>query len=198
MRWKVGKKMPITSAKPDLAGIVRRAEEGAAAAKDPELQRVAFVRLLDHLLNAPADDEASTASSVVDPLGSPQQRLDEVSMYFQLEPERVNHLVDLSTPEPRLLLTPDEVPGESTVATRRIAILATAIRSALGLDTTTVQIRDELRRLERFDAPNFSTTLTSMPQVALLGESGQHSRVVRLTTAGVDEARKLVQELTSG
>ena len=196
----------MSSTEPDLAKIVRRAAEGAAAAEDPEWQKVAFARLLDHLLSdAPSPISAngidphglSGPADAESPLGSPRQRSDEVAMFFGIDPERVGDVFELADEEPQLVLSQKHLGAKSAPATRKVALLVIGVRSALGLDTSTDHIRESAKRLHVIDPANFNGTLAKMPELALMGSPGAKSRPVRLKTAGVARARELVAELIS-
>ena len=188
----------------NLVEIVKRAEAAALAAKDPARQQIAFRRLLDHLLSGdpsppPANGSGpirtSEQADAAHPLGSRQQRSDEVATYFGIDPERVGDLFELSEDEPQLVLSPKHLGGKSAPATRKVALLMTGVRSALGLDTSTAHIREAAERLHVIDPANFNATLARMSNLALMGAPGGKSRPVRLKTAGVARARELVSEL---
>lgn len=188
----------------NLVEVVERAEEAALAAKDPARQRIAFRRLLDHLLSGtpsppPANGSdplrPSEQADAERPLGSRQQRSDEVATYFGVDPEQVGDLFELSDDEPQLVLSPKHLGDKGASATRKVALLMTAVRSALGLDTSTAHIREAAKRLHAIDPANFNATLAKMPELALMGAPGGKSRPVRLKTTGVARARELVSEL---
>ena len=198
--------MSASTADLNLVEMVERAEEAAQAVKDPARQRIAFVRVLDHLLSrspsAPASNgsERRRSSGEADaehPLGSWQQRTDEVAMYFGIDSERVGDVFELAGEEPELVIPPGRLGDKSAPATRQVALLVTGVRSALGLDTSTTHIRAAAERLHVIDPANFNGTLSKMPELALLGAAGVKDRPVRLKTAGVARARELVSELAS-
>lgn len=198
--------MSASPADVNLVEMVEQAEEAAQAVKDPTRQRIAFVRILDHLLsrspsapvsNGSEQDRPSSQAEAVHPLGSRQQRADEVAMYFGIAPERVEDVFELAGDEPDLVLSPGRLGDKSAPATRKVALLVTGVRSALGLDTSTAHIREAAGNLHVIDPANFNSTLSKMPELALMGASGVKSRPVRLKTAGVARARELVSELAS-
>ena len=106
-------------------------------------------------------------------------------------------MFELAGDEPDLVLSPGRLGDKSAPATRKVALLVTGVRSALGLDTSTAHIREAAGNLHVIDPANFNSTLSKMPELALMGASGVKSRPVRLKTAGVARARELVSELAS-
>ena len=190
----------------NLAEFVQRADEAAKATDDPERQQIAFERVLDYLLagatpppspNGADLPRATEQSDQESPLGSAQQRSDEVAAFFGIDSERVGDLFELTDEEPQLVLSPKDLDGKSAPDTRKVALLVTGVRSALGLDTSTEHIRESARRLHALDTNNFKATLGKMAEIALMGSPSAKSRPVRLKTAGVASARDLVAALTS-
>lgn len=198
--------MSASPADLNLVEMVERAEEAAQAVKDPARQRIAFVRVLDHLLsrspsapvpNGSEQNRPAGQTEAQHPLGSRQQRADEVAMYFGIDSERVGNVFELAGDEPELVLPTGRLGDKSAPATRKVALLVTGVRSALGLDTSTAHIRAAAGKLHVSDLANFNSTLSKMPELALLGSSGAKNRPVRLKTTGVARARELVSKLAS-
>ena len=180
---------------------------------DADLRRIAFERILDHMLNGDAPDAfARNGAAIADdleddwPPKTKVRRTDLVSVYFDIEPEQVAALFDLSDDEPILHLSPEQVPQSAESATRMIALLVLAARAALGLDTTIQEISeaigDHRARLpassELFAAfRGLEYELQQMREITLLGQCGRPDLVVRLNSAGVEAARKRAGELAA-
>lgn len=164
---------------------------------DADLRRIAFERILDHMLaGAPDGTSASNGAPEDDwPPRTKSRRAGLVGLYFGIDPERAVELFDLSGRDPLLRLQSAQVPDAKTAATRLITLLVAGARAALGLDTTTAHIRDALEGHDAPDPGNFASTLSAMEEIVLLGEPGQHNRVIRLKATGVDEAKKRAARL---
>ncbi|MCY4369669.1 MAG: hypothetical protein OXF41_09695 [bacterium] len=189
-----------------LASLVERADEAVRGIEDADRQRIAFDRVLVHLLNQ--DHKVSTASSSVtaprDPGGSddadatfadPQQRIDAVAEYFKIDPEQVPDVFDVSDEGPSLIVRTSQLDEAKANATREIALLVTGVRTALGRDTETAHIRECVDNYGRLDRSNFMKTLTTMPELSVLGKRGSSNRIVRMKVRGAEKAEDLVKRL---
>ena len=191
----------------NLQDLLKSAEDAISVIEDEEMKRIAFERVLDHMLKTddsgsaagngardslPSDEEAADSS-----LASEQQRIDEVASYFGIDSERVSDIFDLSDADPGLrfsssLLSQGKAPG-----TREIALLITGARTALGRDTHTNHIKATSYDYGKLDSNHFMETLNDMPQLSLLGKRHSPNRTVRMKFIGAEEAKKLVQRLVS-
>lgn len=195
-----------TDAGSRLGELVAQAREAASVLgdgeEDRELRRIAFERVLDHLLgNGNGVVRAEPARKLVEEpidavLGTAQQRVDAAARYFDIDPERVRELFDLSGDEPRLVLPPDKLPRESAAAVREIALLIGGVRTAVGLATGTSHIRQAVSDYQKLD-DEFMTTLGAMDKVAVLGKPGSRNRLVRMRAIGAEAARPLAQRLVA-
>lgn len=205
--------MPATAQQ--MKELVQVAREAVADFKedDADLRRIAFERVLDHMLNggAPAGFRQNGAVVVDEPEDDwpPKtkiRRTDLVSVYFEIETEHVATLFELSDDEPILHLSSDQVPQSAESATRLIALLVLGSRAALGLDTTIQEISEAIRD-HRARVPASSELFTAfrgleyelqqMKEVTLLGQCGRPDLIVRLNAAGVEAARKQAGELAA-
>ncbi len=192
-----------------LTNLVDTAEEATAKLDDIDLRRVAFERVLDHLLrngapDAPADTrreatrERPTDTGAEDADGtfaSEQQRVDAIATYFKIEPGDVFHLFDASEATPSLVLHPSRLDSTNAVATRQVALLVTGGRTSLGQKTTTSDIRAVVDDYGRLDSSNFMTTLANMTELSVLGKARSPNRVVRMKVLGAEKARELAYRL---
>ena len=193
----------------ELKKLVRDAKQATAELENADLRRVAFERVLDHLLGNGADD--ARAASGCDPIrdtstttASPdadeafadeQQRVDAIATYFKIAPDHVDHLFDASEEAPALALHSSSLDGTSAGATRQIALLVAGSRTALGKRTTTSHIREVVEGYRRLDSSNFMGTLAGMTELSVLGGARSPNRVVRMKVTGAEKARDLAQRL---
>ena len=192
--------MPATAQQ--MKQLVQVAREAVSDFKeaDADLRRIAFERILDHMLNDDGPDAAAASNGAVEDDWPPRtkvRRAGLIAMYFGIDAEKAVDLFDLSDRDPVLRLSPAQVPDKKTDATRLITLLVAGARAAIGLDTTTAHIRSALEGQDALDAGNFATTLAAMEEIVLLGEPGQHNRVVRLKALGVVEAKERAAHLVA-
>ena len=193
-----------TDAGSRLGELVAQARDAVSVLgeEDRELRSIAFERVLDHLLgNGNGVVRAEPARKLVEEpidavLGTEQQRVDAAARYFDIDPERVRELFDLSGDEPRLVLPPDKLPRERAAAVREIALLIGGVRTAVGLATGTSHIRQAVSDYQKLD-DDFMTTLGAMDKVAVLGKPGSRNRLVRMRAIGAEAARPLAQRLVA-
>lgn len=202
-----------TDAGSRLGELVAQAHEAASVLgegeEDRELRRIAFERVLDHLLGngngghgvapQPGPVEAATkpADDPIDgALATEQQRVDAAARYFDIDPEGVRELFDLGGDEPQLVLPPGKLPGGKAEAVREIALLISGVRTAVGLATGTSHIRQAASDYRKLDS-NFMTTLGAMDKIAVLGKPGSQNRLVRMRVIGAEAARPLARRLVA-
>ncbi len=194
-----------------LKHLVATARFATEDLEKSELHLEAFGRVLDYLLNkegtqsdSPEDPLPSRARSVShespidEALSTLSQRIDAVADFFDVEPDQVEHLFDVSQDEPALVLHSSKLESAKTPATRQIALLVTGLRTALGLDTTTKHIRSTVDDFSRLDTSNFMGALVNMEGISVLGKKGSPNRAVRMKVIGHDEAQHVAQSLISG
>ncbi len=199
-----------TDAGSRLGELVKQALDAASVLEDEDrdLQRIAFERVLDHLLgNGGAQQQhAATAAAEAAPTTEPidsvldteQQRLDAAARYFGFnETEPVRELFDLSGDEPKLVFHANKLPEGKAAAVRNITLLVCGVRTAVGLETGTQHIRQAADTYKKLDAANFMTTLGSMDEIAVLGKPRSPNRLVRMRGIGAEAARPLAQKLVA-
>lgn len=193
----------------NLQELLKSAEEAVEVIKDDERKRIAFERVLDHLLKTTDGNQAGEARPPAPPVNdtpppvdsafaSEQQRIDAVAEYFGVDPEQVPDLFDLSDEDPGLRLGSNKLSKSKASSTREIALLITGVRTALGRDTNTEIIREFTDEYGRLDPSNFMKILNNMPQLSLLGKRRSSNRAVRMKFLGAEATRKLVQQLIDG
>ena len=190
----------------NLKEILKSAEEAVTIIEDEDRRRIAFERVLDHLLNTSDGNLAADGRSPVPSIGveqpmvdsafaSEQQRTDEIAQYFGIEPEQVYDIFDLSDDDPRLRLSSTKLSKDKAGGTREIALLITGARTALGRDTDTAGIRAAADDYGRLDSSHFMSTVANMKQLSLLGKRHSSNRAVRMKFLGAEEAKRLAQKL---
>ena len=182
-----------------LKGLVEIASQATASLKGTELRQVAFGRVLEYLLSngageAPAakrggkalsaDDSQTDSLSADGAFADEQQRIDEIARYFQVAPEDVLDLFDLTEDAPALSLSTTRLSNQKTEATREITLLVTGARTALGQTTSTSHIRSVVDDYGRLDSSNFMSTLQGMTEINLLGKRRSRNRVIRMKVLG--------------
>ena len=179
--------------------------------QDRPLGQIAFREVLQHLLAglngvdasavaaaAPAPARgSSTQSDIDDTYATPEQRAAAIARYLHIQPDEVEDLFDVSELEPLLRMSSKNLSTSKSAATREIALLVLAGRTAMALDTGTHHIRDAAERHHRLDPANFIKTLEAMETVGLRGAPESPNRLVRLKVVGIEAARKLAAKLTS-
>ena len=130
----------------ELAKLVATAKQATDSLDGTDLRRVAFERVLEHLLQNGTDGtsthtgrerlaEASaerTSHSADGAFAEEQQRVDAISNYFKIAPENVLHVFDASEEEPALVVHTKQLPDSKAIATREITLLVAGARTALG------------------------------------------------------------------
>lgn len=199
----------------ELAEIVATAKKATESLEDSDLQRVAFARVLEHLLKngesaPPTQPRASTqpaaahsapvpyASAIPSAdgvLAEEQQRVDAIARYFKIDSQDVGHIFDVSGVEPVLSVHTSGLAGPRASATREIALLVAGARTALGQETTTSHLRSASDDRNKLDSGDFMQTLGDMQEISVLGKHGSPNRVVRMKVSGAEKAQLLAQRL---
>lgn len=198
--------MPATAQQ--MKELVQVAREAVADFEedDADLRRIAFERVLDHMLaGAPDDASASNGASEDDwPPRTKSRRAGLVGLYFGIDPERAAELFDLSDQIPRLQLTSSQVPKDAIQAIRAITLLVAGAGAAIGLETTVEDITTSTRahrsmipmdERRPISVSLVSNALEKMDEVAVLGEPGRANRIVRLKARGVEAAKECAAAL---
>ena len=199
-----------TDAGSRLGELVAQARDAASVLgeEDRELRSIAFARVLDHLLGngggngsapqAPATEAATKPSNdrIDAVLGTEQQRVDAVARYFQIEPDEVRELFDLSGEEPELVVNSGKLPKEINEAVREIALLVGGVRTAVGLETGSQTIREVVDAYGKLNR-HFMETLSKAREIAVLGKPSSRNRLIRMRAIGAEAARPLAQRLVA-
>lgn len=193
----------------ELTDLVKAADKATSGLENAELRRVAFERVLDHLLQngagespaasrgkiASAEATEATDQKADSVFGSEQQRTDAIAGYFDVTPDDVLHLFDTSGETPSLVLHSSSLDNANAIATREVALLVTGARTALGQKTTTNDIRGVAEDFGRLDSSEFMNTLVKATGLAVLGKPWSPNRVVRMKATGAEQARELAQRM---
>lgn len=195
----------------ELAGIVTTAKKATEELGDTDLRRVAFERVLDHLLkNGESSPEGESARVMPVQAAAPahaatpsadgvfadeQQRVDAIARYFKIEPEEVGHIFDTTCEQPVLQVHSGSLADSRAEAAREIALLVGGAHTALGQETSTSDIRSAADGYGKLDTKNFMKTLGAMSEISVLGRHGSPNRVVRMKVHGAEKARTLAQRL---
>ena len=198
-----------TDAGSRLGELVAQARDAVSVLgeEDRELRSIAFERVLDHLLGnggngvAPQTPAAETATKPSNDridavLGTEQQRVDAAARYFQIEPDEVRELFDLSGEEPELVVNSGKLPKEINEAVREIALLVGGVRTAVGLETGSQTIREVVDAYGKLNR-HFMETLSKAREIAVLGKPSSRDRLIRMRAIGAEAARPLAQRLVA-
>ena len=204
--------LPQSAAGIDMASVVREAWLATATldeVADTETRRSAFMLVLEAMLRNKGEAlaetvipkngaEADSPGDVGDNLYStPELRMDAISSYLEIAGEQVEILFDVNEPTPSVQVHPSQLPHAKGTATREIALLVLAGRTALGIDTSMDDVRKVAERYRKYDGANFAKTLQSSPDLVVLRKPRSSQRTVRLRGAGVSAARELAQRLVA-
>lgn len=194
----------------ELESLVTKAQEATKNLDNADLRKVAFERVLDHLLGNCGDSGAATSRRPTPPeavavshqdadgvLADEQQRIDALARYFKISPEDVLHIFDASEEEPKLALATRYLSQTKSHATKEITLLVAGALTALGLQTTTSRIRAVADAYGKLDRPNFMTTLANLEEISVLGKPRSPNRIIRMKVAGVEEAQVIAQGIVS-
>ena len=184
--------------------LVQAAREAVADFEedDADLRRIAFERILDHMLTGAPDAAASNGAAEDDwPPRTKVRRAGLIAMYFGIDAEKAVDLFDLSNRKPRLQLASNQVPGDAIQAIKEIALLIAGARAAVGLETTVEDITESISAhhamipMDNRGLLSVPNTLEQMDEIAVLGAPGRANRVVRLKARGVEAAKERAAEL---
>lgn len=194
----------------ELESLVTKAQEATRNLEDADLRKVAFEQVLDHLLGNCGDGGAAPPRRSTSPeaagvshqdadgvLADEQQRIDALARYFKISPEDVRYIFDASEEEPKLALATKDLPEAKAQATREIALLVTGALTALGLETTTSQVKDVADDYGKYDSSNFMSTLTNLDEISVLGKPRSSNRVIRMKVAGAEAVQAIAERILS-
>ena len=194
----------------ELESLVTKAQDATRNLENADLRKVAFERVLDHLLDswgslgaaAPntrvsSESPGTEAEQADGVLAGEQQRLDALARYFKISPEDVENIFDASEEQPTLVLSTSQLAGPKAKATREIALLVTGALTALGLESTTSHVKDVADDYGKYDVSNFMATLTNMVEISVLGKRRSQNRVIRMKVAGFEAAQALAESIVS-
>ncbi len=200
-----------TDAGSRLGKLVTQARDAASVLgeeEDKELRRIAFERVLDHLLGNGGGNGSAPQVPAVEPppkparepidgvLATEQQRVDAAARYFQIEPDEVRELFDLRGEEPDLVVNSGKLSKEMNEAVREIALLVGGVRTAVGLETGSQTIREVADAYGKLDR-HYMETLSKAKEIAVLGKPSSRNRLIRMRAIGAEAARPLARRLVA-
>lgn len=190
----------------ELATLVTQAQQ-VTRNLDADLRPAAFERILDHLLanrvqaesarTDPSGDGETTRAQPDGTLAGSHQRIDALARYFKIPPEDVQHIFEVGEDAPGLVIATGSLPGPKAQATQEIALLLAGARTALGLQTTTSDVRAVVDDYGKHDSANFMATLTDLGEIAVLGKPRLPDRVLRMKVVGAEHAQRIAQRMIS-
>ncbi len=191
-----------------LKTLVQEALDASKDVEEEELRKIAFDHVLRHLLGSgygngrsdarpPAVPEGDRVEPGDSSLASEQQRVDAAAHYFGIDPDQVFELFDLAEDAPKLVLSLRKLRQGKAAAVREIALLVCGVRTAVGLETTTDDIREIADEFGKIDSKHFMETINQMEEVVVRGKPRSHRRTVRMRVTGAEAASQLAQRLVA-
>ena len=191
----------------ELVEIVERVRVATQSLSGDEfgLREIAFEKLLEHELSLAHSSNGanlvngktkSTDGAVDAGYATAQMRADAIAQYFNIDPEEAQDIFDLSDEVPTLALPSNKIDSRRAPAVRHIALLICGARTALGLETGTVNIREAADTYDKVD-PNFMAHLTNFDKIAVRGKRSSPNRLVRMRVIGAEAAQELARRLVS-
>ena len=163
---------------------------------DRATRQAAFTLVLETMLQNGAELHSDPDRDPLDDAFTTEtQRADAIAEYLGIVSERVAGLYDISDAMPKLRVKSAYLSEQSAEAIREIALLVTAARAALGLETGTRNIREAALAHRKFDDAAFDPTVEQMMEISLRVAAESVNRRVRLRGTGVEAARELAQQL---
>jgi hypothetical protein len=183
----------------DVEAILAGAVKAVADAKVPDdLRSMAFEKAVDLLAGRTAPAAvASVAPASAVPIALPAggDVLGKLAARLDLSREVVEEVYAEGRDGLQVNVKPERLARSKSAGTRELAMLVAAMDQADSDDPTTA---DEIRRVveeyNRYDSPNFASTLAGM-KGPLLPAGSSRSRTFRLTRPGWSEASRLVARL---
>jgi len=188
----------------DISEALRQAEKIVdEAAVKADLRVVAFGKTLDVLLGSARGGDAGATSSdsgFAPPSQGDQEPLTSIARKLGVDVEAVSEVYEVRDGSFDIILGHSRFAEGMSTGARQLAVLVAAGRQAAGLDadgwTDGADIRAICKEFGKYDQANFSGTLTSMHDNFSLSGKGS-ARKFKLTRAGWEYAKKLIQELTA-
>ena len=166
------------------------------------LRSAVFQKLLDRELASSAERQdsngrsrgESVAAAVDRAFTDADDRAEAIATYFDIESHEAEDLFDLRDPDPKIHFANDKLSEGIKGGLREITLLVCGARSALGLETTTQQVRDAANQFDRADS-NFMKNLSDFDEIAIRGKPKSKNRAIRMRVIGSERAAKLAQRI---
>ena len=180
---------------------VESALERATLNGDVALRREVYVRLLeDRLANGTSAKSKFENGDWTDDqrmdgeLATEAQRARAIAECLDVPAARVGELFELSSRAPRLNIPGDWLPDSNAAAVSVIALLTSAGRHAVQLETGTADIHQAAERYGKWDG-DFIAHLERERGIEIQGNPRSRNRRVQLLFGGMERAGRLAQEL---
>lgn len=173
----------------------------------PEFESIAFEQVVASLLNQASnqvsreptvDPQQNTNSEHRSQDGAGLDLVDRIAAGLNIDSGLVERVYREVNGQPHLNLSTAKIPAAKSAATRDIALLVVAARSALNLDpddyTPVKEIRAVLEDYNRHDSANFASIIREMNNYFRFRGENQ-SRSVKLNTPGREAALELIARL---
>ena len=180
---------------------VESALERATLNGDVALRREVYVRLLeDRLANGTSAKSKFENGDWTDDqrmdgeLATEAQRARAIAECLDVPAARVGELFELSSRAPRLNIPGDWLPDSNAAAVSVIALLTSAGRHAVQLETGTADIHQAAEQYGKWDG-DFIAHLERERGIEIQGNPRSRIRRVQLLFGGMERAGRLAQEL---
>lgn len=196
----------------EVVEILNQAHEAVEKSQLPdELRPVAFEKAVDIILaltSPPSDARRPTDRGVQDTDAdrrdgnSAMDVVDKIAGALQIEVGVVERVFgEHGGGQPRIILPSPKLSPSKSAATREIALLVVAARTAVGLDpddyTPVREIRKVAEDFNKCDPANFASTIREMNQYFRVRGDNQ-SREVKLNQPGREAAIQMISKLGGG
>jgi hypothetical protein len=185
----------------DVKSILSGAVKAVTDAKVPDdLKSVAFEKAVDLLAGRIATGSVAAPETPI-PVGTPApiagSQLDRLVARLGLPHEVVEGVFAEGRDGLHVNVRPERLSRSKSAGARELAMLVAAMHQAESDEPTSVEeIRRVVEDYNRYDQPNFASSLAALKGPFLMSGSSR-ARTFKLTRPGWSEASKLVERLAS-
>ncbi len=187
----------------EVTSILTNAVKSVTDAKVPDdLRAIGFEKAIDlyagavvAALSAAAPPAAASTTAGAAPAAAMGSSLDRLATRLRLGRDVVDAVYTESGDTIAVTVPPDKLNKARSIGTREIALLVAAAHQAISDDATTAdQIRHVAQDYDRFDGPNYASTLADMKGNFLIGGNSR-ARTYKLTKPGWAAATALISKI---